>query len=162
MQSEFICKECGQSFKSERSLHAHLKKHSLTVAEYYTKHFPRYNLLTGNPMPFKNKEEYFRKDFSSRKQMNEWLGSQSADSDKLKSYLIEKAYHRMREKNCNLMPSHIELELCDLPAIKFYRNCFGSYGQAAQAIKQKFSMENLALTYGSSIVKNFFEKNVKI
>ena len=59
----YKCKECGQEFKSERSLHAHLKKHGLTMGEYYTKHFPRYNLLTKDPLPFKNKADYFSKDF---------------------------------------------------------------------------------------------------
>ena len=131
------------------------------MAEYYTKHFPRYNLLTGKPMPFKNKEEYFRKDFSNRKQMNEWLDSQDKNSEKVKNYLIEKVYHRMNEKKCSLMPSHIELELCDLPSIKFYKKCFGSYSQAAQAVEKKFTMNDLSLTYGSAIVKNFFEKNEK-
>lgn len=159
MSSSFICKECGQAFKSERSLHAHLKKHSLTVAEYYTTHFPRYNLLTGKLMPFKNKEEYFRKDFSNKAQMLEWLSAQSLNSDQFKDYLLTKIYNRINEKKCELMPSHIELELCDLPPLKYYKKAFGSYSQSLNKLKEKFENKDLKLTYGAPIVKDFFEKN---
>ena len=77
-----VCQECGQSFETERSLHAHFKKHGLTLAEYYTKHFPRYNLLTKDPLPFKNKADYFSKDFSTYNQMVKWCGQAPADEVK--------------------------------------------------------------------------------
>ena len=53
----FKCKECGREFGSEAALHRHIKIHDMNLADYYTKNFPRKNLLTGDPLPFKNKDE---------------------------------------------------------------------------------------------------------
>jgi hypothetical protein len=55
----FNCLECQQKFDSERSLHAHIKKHDMFLHDYYVKHFRRKDLLTGDLLPFKNKEQYF-------------------------------------------------------------------------------------------------------
>ena len=54
----FNCKECGKEFKTEASLHRHIKMHDMNLADYYTKHFPRKNLFTGDLLPFKNKADY--------------------------------------------------------------------------------------------------------
>jgi len=62
------CKICSEQFESEKSLHMHLRSHKITLAEYYTQYYPRENLLTGEPLPFKNKEQYFDRDFANRKQ----------------------------------------------------------------------------------------------
>jgi len=159
MQSEFKCEECGQIFKSERSLHAHFKKHGLTVAEYYTKHFPRFNMLTKEPLPFKNKQDYFTKDFSNRKQMLEWIKLQNAEDPKLKQYLLRKIYERMSSKQSYLMPGHIELELCQMPPLSFYKKCFGSYTETLNQLKSNFNLENIRLVYDKNIVENFFEKD---
>ena len=43
----YKCKVCGAEFKTEKSLHAHLKAHKMYVADYYVKHYPRYNKLNG-------------------------------------------------------------------------------------------------------------------
>ena len=64
----FNCKECGKEFKTEASLHRHIKMHDMNLADYYTKHFPRKNLFTGDLLPFKNKADYFNKDFSTYSQ----------------------------------------------------------------------------------------------
>ena len=51
----YNCKICEKPFAKERSLHGHLKAHKVTQAEYYCRYYPRYNKLTGDPLPFKNK-----------------------------------------------------------------------------------------------------------
>jgi hypothetical protein len=55
----FRCAECKKEFEGRGSLHKHLKQHGLSLAEYYTLHYPRSNKLTGEPLPFKKFEEYF-------------------------------------------------------------------------------------------------------
>ena len=54
----FKCKECDKEFDTGAALHRHFKIHDMTLADYYTKHFPRKNLLTGELLPFKNKNDY--------------------------------------------------------------------------------------------------------
>jgi hypothetical protein len=151
IKESLTCKECGQTFKSERSLHAHLKKHNLTVAEYYTQFYPRLNLLTGKPLPFKNKEEYFNKDFSSRGQMIKWL-SEEKDSQKVKKYIIDKLRYRIECKEMKKAPCALDLELSDLPPLDFYRQAFGSYGRVCAAL-------DVPPTHPDPIVKNFFEEH---
>ena len=62
----FKCLECGAEFDSERSLHAHIKKHDMFLHDYYTKHYARRDLLTGDLLPFKNKDQYFNTYFLNR------------------------------------------------------------------------------------------------
>lgn len=147
------CKECRQPFKSERSLHAHIKKHNLTVAEYYTRYYPRKNLLTGELLPFKNKSDYFRQDFSNRSQMLKWCTT-IKNENTVKEYLIRKLRERINEKEAKVAPCHLELELCDLPAIDLYRDFFGSYAAVCKEI-------GAPPTYGKAITKNFFSDDLQ-
>ena len=142
------CKECGQRFKTERSLHAHIKKHNLTVAEYYTKFFPRRNLLTGKPMPFKNKQEYFSKDFSNASQLQKWFEREGA-CDKTKEYIIEKLKKFIIEKELSLSPCHLDLVSSCLPTVEMYKSCFGSFSAACDAV-------GIKPRFPDNIVKGFF------
>ena len=69
------CKECGKVCESMRSLHAHLKAHDMFLGDYYTKHFPKKDLFTQEPIPFKNIEQYQADDFRSKHNMYMWLDS---------------------------------------------------------------------------------------
>ena len=60
------CKECGKTFPSDRSLHAHLKSHKLKVKDYYHKHFPRRDKYDNELIKFTNKESYFATDFNNK------------------------------------------------------------------------------------------------
>lgn len=144
------CRECGQKFKSERSLHAHLKKHNLTVAEYYTKFFPRENLLTGEPMPFKNKKEYFTKDFASGEEIKEWFEKNGTSKD-VKKYIIKKLNDFIIEKELSVAPCHLDLLLSDLPSVNMYKSCFGSFSKTCEILSSK-------PRFPDNIVKDFFGK----
>ena len=62
--SDFVCKECGKEFESRKSFHCHLKAHSVTIGDYYVKHFQRKDLYTGDLLQFKNYDLYFNNDFN--------------------------------------------------------------------------------------------------
>ena len=51
------CKICENKFSSEKSFHAHLKKHGMYQAEYYCKYYPRYSTYYKKQIPFTNKKE---------------------------------------------------------------------------------------------------------
>ena len=122
------CKVCDADFDSQRALHAHIKSHNLFLAEYYCKYYPRYNLLTGEQLPFKKREDYFVKSFSTIKELNQWAGT--ANEKDVADYILLQLKNRIEGKKLTRGPSHLELELYSLPSIELYKRFFGSYSKA--------------------------------
>ena len=131
----YKCKECETEFDSEKGLHGHLKAHKMYVADYYVKHYPRFNKLNGNPLPFKKKEEYFENDFTSRSQLVKWC--ESAPQKEVKNYIIELAKRRISEKKYTHAPFCIELLKRQLPDLDIYKKHFGTYTKACEAMGVK-------------------------
>jgi len=116
----------------------HLRSHKVTLAEYYIKYYPRYNLYSQSIgkeelLPFKNKDQYFSKDFSTRDQLIKWCESQS--SDIVKPYMLKLLKKRVSEKNLKRAPSHLELAVNEMPTIELYQKHFGSYSAACKEAK---------------------------
>ncbi len=148
-----ICKECGKVFENDNGLHRHLKAHNMSVAEYYTKHYPRKNKLTGDPLPFKNKFDYFNTDFSTRAQLIKWCDKEN--SDKVNPYILKQLKNRVEQKQLKYAPNHIEVEINKLPPIDVYKRNFGGYGQACKEL-------GLEPIYSKGITKDFFHKKNSI
>lgn len=146
-----VCAECGQEFKSDSALHKHIKVHKLTVAEYYTKYYPRYNKLTGDPLPYKNKFDYFNTDFSTRAQMIKWC-NKTEDKQQVKEYIIKQLKNRVDQKKLKYAPNHLEIEINKLPPIDLYKENFGGYGQACKEL-------GLEPIYWQGIKQDFFKEN---
>jgi len=147
---KFVCKICTQDFETERAFHAHLKKHSVTLAIYYTTYVARKNLLNGKPLPFKNKKDYFSKDFHFREELLEWCKSESPSI--VKPYIIQALSTRIKEKKWKKAPPHLELELRFLPSINIYKKLFNSYTNACvEADTSPF--------YTQLLPSNFFKKS---
>ena len=92
----YKCKVCGQVFDEEKQLHMHLRSHKLMLSEYYLKYYPRKNLYTGEPLPFKNKEQYFSKDFSHRQQLLSWC--KENDAQTVKEYIIKLLQNKYKKR----------------------------------------------------------------
>ena len=109
-----------------------IKAHSVTLADYYHKFFPRKNLLTGRIIPFKDKKDYFSKDFSNRGQLIKWCETEEKEvvSEYIKSALVK----RIKEKSLGFAPSHVEIEVNKLPPVDVYKNIFGGYGNVCKEI----------------------------
>jgi hypothetical protein len=142
------CKVCHESFSSEKGLHIHLKKHKMDLATYYTTFYPRINLLSGEPLPFKNKEDYFARDFSTRSQLIKWCMTQP--EKETSKYAIKKLKQRIQDKNLKFAPNHLELKIAQLPDIDVYKKCFGSYSAAC-------SEAGVKPLHGQSISEDFFK-----
>ena len=148
-KKSFVCKVCSQVFETERSLHAHLKKHELTMAEYYTKYYPRKNLLTGDPLPFKKKDDYFSKDFSTRAQLLKWCKKE--DSSVVSDYIIKSLKNRIKDKKLICGPGHLELRINSMPTIEVYQENLGSYTEACK-------VAGVAPMFGSKLPDNFIQE----
>lgn len=145
--SKYKCKECGKEFESERALHCHIKVHQMTLADYYVKFYQRKNKLTGELLPFKNKDEYFSKDFSNRSQLIKWCERGGED---VAGYILKLLKERIDSKNLKRGPGHIELKVQSLPPLDSYLDIFQSYTKACE----ECGVEPL---FGSRIPPEFFE-----
>ena len=144
----YKCKECGEDFKSERSLHTHIKKHGMYLGDYYVKHYPRFNKLTGDPIQFKNKEQYFTTDFANRNQLIKWC--KQSDKNEVKKYILEILAKRVFRKGWSYGPSHIELLKSKMPDIDLYKEYYGTYSKACLEI-------GLKPLFTKQISKKFFK-----
>lgn len=127
------CKICGSEFKTERSLHTHIKAHGILLSEYYITYYPRYNLYTGELIPFKNKKQYFSTYFSNSVEIEKWLAT--ADHEHAQQILLKILEDRIISKDLQYAPNHLELKLLDLPEIKIYKKYFGSYNEACRRLQ---------------------------
>ena len=133
------CKECGKEFKTEKSLHAHIKQHKMRLAEYYQKNFPRKDLYSGDLIKFKSKEYYFSTDFNDRRNLKKWLESQDEQSQK--DYCRRVLQERKDKKNLYYAPSQVELRSVMTPPVQYYLKVFGSYSEICGelGLKNKFN-----------------------
>jgi hypothetical protein len=132
----FSCLECEEEFDSEKSLHAHIKKHNrMLLQDYYVKHFARKNLLTNELLPFKNKESYFDHDFNSIHEVYRWCDI--ANPETVKNYIIDKLATRIESRNLKFAPNEVELYVTRLPNIDIYKKHYLSYTYACDKIGVK-------------------------
>lgn len=123
----FKCLECQQSFDSERSLHAHIKKHDMFLHDYYVKHFRRKDLLTGDLLPFKNKEQYFSCYFLNQENQKIYFDKQYPKDLDVQMILLEMLSSKTKDSVC---PSEIILNSYGLPSISVYKKFFGTFTHA--------------------------------
>ena len=128
----YSCLECDETFDSERSLHAHIKKHGLFLHDYFVRHFQRKNLLTGELLPFKDKDSYFETDFNNIGELYRWC--ETANGQIVKNYILEKLAERINKKKLKFAPNEIELYTNCLPSIDHYKNFYKSYTYACNEI----------------------------
>jgi hypothetical protein len=127
------CLVCEKTFNSEKSLHAHVKAHKINLAEYYTTFYPRKSLLTGEPLPFKDKGHYFCSYFRDMVELEEWC--ETAPLEKTQEILLKLLSNRIKDKNLQYAPNHLELQLNDLPSLNLYKKFFKSYGEACRRLE---------------------------
>lgn len=148
------CKICGKEFNSDRSLHLHTSRvHNIDQKDYYHKYFPRYNLLNGNLIPFKNKKDYFQRDFSNRAQLIQWCNRE--DPEIVKDYIKKILRDRIIDKNLNFAPSHIELEVHKLPTVDIYKSIFGSYSNVCKEL-------GVELLFDRGVNEDFINKYIDL
>lgn len=119
------CLECGQKFDSIRSLHAHIKAHDLYLGEYYTEHFNKKDLFTGQTIPFKNYNQYFKDDFVSVKNFKQWL--KVAPNSQTKEYVLNRIKKRIEEKDISFSPPSLYWDLSEGLSLEDIIWVFGSY-----------------------------------
>ena len=126
----YDCKECGDSFDSLRSLHAHIKKHGKLLGDYYVDNYARKDKLTGELIEFKKYDQYFAADFTNKRNMKKWC--KTAPRKKVKEYIIKSLKEKLQSKGLKAGPPSTYLQTAGLPDIDICKEVFGSYSETCQ------------------------------
>lgn len=140
------CRECGSDFNDDKELNSHIKSHKIKIDQYYEKHFPKFDLLTGKKLLFKNKETYFEVDFESIPNFKKWI--KTAPTETVKKY-IEDFIIKRKEKKAPVYPFS-EVEMRSLKFLRIYQmnEFIGDYYDFCEKIgfERKFSFpQNIML-----------------
>lgn len=140
MQNEkYNCKICDTEFNEDSKLHRHLRKHSISVADYYRSHYPRHDKLTGDLIEFKSKEYYFSTDFNNKINLKKFL---EQNKEAGREYLVEYLCRRKAEKGILYSPSQFEAKTLKFPSVKYIENYYGqgAYNEisAKSGLKTRF------------------------
>lgn len=127
-----ICKVDGKEFKDEKSLHFALRGYGLNKEKYYHTYYPKKDLLTGETINFKTKDQYLNSDFNDKNNMKKWLKEQSLD--KAQEYCKNLLIKRKKDKNLIYSPAQIELRTIMSPSIIFYNKIFNDYYDICSSI----------------------------
>lgn len=132
------CKICGTISMTEKSFGQHIKKcHKITKEEYYNKLYNKKDMLTLEPLEYKNPEQYLLSDFNNKRNLNSWLNK--ADVNTGKTYLQNKLKEYALAKSLKYAPSSVELKtIKQLPTISYFEKFFsGGYLEACYSIGLK-------------------------
>ena len=127
-----ICKVDGKEFKDEKSLHFALRGYGLNKEKYYHTYYPKKDLLTGETINFKTKDQYLNSDFNDKNNMKKWLKEQSLE--KAQEYCKNLLIKRKKDKNLIYSPTQIELRTIMSPSIIFYNKIFNDYYDICSSI----------------------------
>ena len=128
----YDCKECGDSFDSLRSLHAHIKKHGKFLGDYYVEYFARRDKLTQELLPFKKYDQYFAADFLNKDNMEKWCDK--APYEEVKEYIIKTLGQKKEDKKLKGGPPSVYLQTAEIPDIDVCKKVFGSYAKACKEL----------------------------
>ncbi len=106
-------------------MHAHIKKHNISLEEYYHKHYPRYDLHTKELIKFKNYDQYFGENFNNKANLKRWL--KTADTGLAQNILLFQTKEKLKQKQHGFCYGEVQLFSYGLPDISTYQKVFGSY-----------------------------------
>lgn len=117
------CEECLQEFEERKKLHYHLRTHKLSQQEYYHKHFPKFDLYTGEILTYKTYEDYESKFFEKKGNLSKYITANSASRVKqVLGYVLD---DRINSKGLTWEMSEVELRSLEWPFKKQIESIYG-------------------------------------
>lgn len=117
----YICKICNQAVVEKRHF---WQEHKIAEAKYFEKYNPKYDLLTGEIIPFKSYGTYLQTDFIKRSNLKKYLEQQ--DKQTSLKYLQDWLEQRKSLKSLIVAPCQFELRGMIFPVINYIRQQFGN------------------------------------
>lgn len=125
VRKKYKCVICLEGFGTEKSLHFHLRSHSIKVKDYYEKHFPKFDLLTGEKIEFTNRESYRKKHFLSATNFRNWRNA--TDNYEVRKFCKKLFQERIEDGKIRFSPSEVELRSLMWPCVRESNEIFGDY-----------------------------------
>lgn len=116
-----ICKICQQD--TEERSHFY-KIHKIRESSYYAEYEPKFDILTGELIEFRNPESYYLSDVNNKLHLRTYLKEMVSREDGIK-YLKDWLMRRKELKNLIYSPSEIELRTLPFPSVKFINTFYG-------------------------------------
>jgi len=99
------------------------------IHDYYVKHYQRKDLLTGELLPFKNKEHYFQSYFANSQNQDKFFAQKDPKDLETSLTLMEMLCVKIRD---DFAPSEAMLNSYGMPSIAVFKKFFRSYSDAAK------------------------------
>ncbi len=100
------------------ALHKHLQfKLKVRQNVYYPQYHARTDLFTGEPIPFKSRDQYLSAEFLSKANLRSWIGK---NPTKGREWAVRWLDERRRSKGLTYPPTQVELQSLLCPSIHYY------------------------------------------
>ena len=119
-----ICLADQTEHETIKALHAHLRHFKIKQASYYQQYHPRLCKGTGQPIPYKDYEQYWSQDFIDKNAIKEFLTKEPA---KGREWAINWLRKRKEEKGLVYAPSQVELRSLQCPSQPYFDFVGGYY-----------------------------------
>lgn len=119
-----VCLADQTEHESLKALHAHLRHFHIKQADYYVQYHPRKCLGTGQPIPFKDRDQYFSQDFVDKNAIKKFIKSSPAEA---REWAIGWLKKRKEEKGLVYAPSQAELRSLQCPSMPYFDSVGGYY-----------------------------------
>ena len=107
-----------------KALHAHLRHFHIKQESYYREFFPRFCKGTGQPIPFKDRDQYFSQDFVDKNAIKKFIKSNPKEA---REWAIGWLKKRKEEKGLIYAPSQVELRSLSCPTMVYFDTVGGYY-----------------------------------
>ncbi len=107
-----------------KDLHVHLKRFRVKQEKYWHEFVPRFNLLTGELIPYKDYDQYMSQEFATKNELKAWIKTQP---QKARQWAIDWLARRRTEKLLTYAPSQVELRTLMCPSMPYYDSVGGYY-----------------------------------
>jgi len=114
--------------ENREDLHAYLRHLRIKQADYYQQFHPRFDILTKEPIPFKNVEQYFSQEFKDKNSLKKWI---KLNPEKGKEWAINWLCNRKKDKGLIYAPTQVELRSLFCPSMPYYDSIGGYYAITA-------------------------------
>jgi len=103
-------------FKTEKEFKKFLRDNGILMSSYFEEYEPRFDLLTGEQIKFKDRKTYFTTNFVDKRNMAKWLSEQPLKNSE--DYIVRALKSRAEEKDWKFAPCQVECRsLKDIPAL---------------------------------------------